>query len=267
VTAGLCVVLLATTTAHAGGPARDALRDVGLATRDGATFRGELVEKVPGDHLTIKLASGEIKRFAWADIQDVATTEEGKETKEAKEKSDATDPKPPTVRLTVDGVPGVRLERRQTAAEGWTATVWPGYSYVETWEVSCVAPCKTVVDASSIFRVNGGGATTSRNFALPQGREALKLHLVPRSALLHGTALVLMVAGVLVGLAGTASVVAAPSLPSSVETDLRGLGVVAVGLGVAALAAGIPIWLTTYSVARTDDGRTLGAAAPALLTF
>jgi hypothetical protein len=248
------------TRARADGPATDALRDVGVATRDGATFRGELVERVPGDHLTVKLASGEIKRFAWADIADVATSKD-------KDKPDAPDAKPPTVHVAVDGEAGVLLERRQTAAEGWTATVWPGYSYVETWEVVCVAPCKTVVDAASTYRVNGGGVTTSRNFSLPQGREALRLHLVPHSALLHGAGLVMMLSGALVGLAGGSGLIAAPvQSDGAVESTLRGLGVVGVVVGVATLAAGIPVWLMTYSTARTDDGKTLGATRP-LIAF
>jgi hypothetical protein len=36
---------------------------------DGAIYQGELVELVPGDHLTLRLATGEIKRFSWAEIQ------------------------------------------------------------------------------------------------------------------------------------------------------------------------------------------------------
>ena len=42
--------------ALADGGATESFRDVGVVTRDGASFRGELVEKVPGDHVTIKLA-------------------------------------------------------------------------------------------------------------------------------------------------------------------------------------------------------------------
>src|SRR5688572_11205712 len=42
--------------------------DTLIVLRDGSRFRGELVEEIPNDHLTIKLATGEVKRFAWADI-------------------------------------------------------------------------------------------------------------------------------------------------------------------------------------------------------
>jgi hypothetical protein len=107
--------------------------------------------------------------------------------------------------------------------------------------------------------------TTSRNFSLPQGRESLRLHLVPRSALLHGTGLVMMLTGTLVGLAGGSGLIAAPGQTNStLETTIRGLGVVGVVAGVLTLAAGIPIWLATYSTAKTDDGKTLGATRPML---
>jgi hypothetical protein len=254
--------MLSSAAARADGPASDALRDVGVATKDGATYRGELVEKVPGDHVTLKLASGDVKRFAWADVVDVAL---------AKDAPDKDDAKPPTVHLAVDGEPGVLLERRQTAAEGWNATIWPGYSYTETWEVSCVAPCTTTVDAASTYRVNGGGVTTSRNFSLPQGRDALKLHLVGHSALLHGTGVILTFVGGLVALTGVVGLVSSPVLTdAAAAADVRSAGWVGVGIGALLMAIGVPTWIATYSVARTSDGQTLGssgAAAPSLFAF
>jgi hypothetical protein len=42
--------------------------------KDGSSYQGDLVEKVPSDHVTIKLATGEIKRFDWSSI---ASTREG----------------------------------------------------------------------------------------------------------------------------------------------------------------------------------------------
>jgi hypothetical protein len=39
-----------------------------VVLNDGSTYQGKLVEKVPGDHVTIKLATGEVKRFDWSAI-------------------------------------------------------------------------------------------------------------------------------------------------------------------------------------------------------
>lgn len=171
--------------------------------------------------------------------------------------------KPPQVHLVVDGEPGVLLERRQNATETWNATIWPGYSYAETWEVACVAPCKTVVDASSMYRVNGGGVATSRNFTLPQGQDPLQLHLVSHSSWLHSTAIVLTFVGGLVALAGAASLASSPAISdAAAAADVRGFGWVGLAAGAAMLAVGIPTWILTYSYARTPDGATMGSAPP-----
>jgi hypothetical protein len=180
--------------------------------------------------------------------------------------SPAAEPKASAVRLVVDGEAGVLLERRQTVTEAWMASVpSPAYTWSETWEIACVAPCEATVDAGSVYRVNGGGVTTSRDFTLPPGRNPLRLHLVPRSAFLHGTGIFLTVLGaVLTGL-GVLGIVDAPSLSdTSAATLLRGLGYTGIGVGIAMLVAGVPTWLLTYSVARTGDGQTLGSASPTL---
>lgn len=226
---------------------RSALADVCVTTKDAAQYCGDLVEKVPGDHVTIKEATGDVKRFAWPDVADtttrVALPPAPKEDTE----------KPPQVHIVVDGAPGVLLERRQNASEGWNATIWPGYAYVETWEVACVAPCKTVVDAASTYRVNGGGVATSRNFSLPPGRDPLRLHLVQRSAVLHATGIVLTFVGGLVAIAGAASLASSPAISdAAAAADVRGFGWVGLGAGVLLMAVGIPTWIATYSYAEAQ---------------
>ncbi len=42
---------------------------VTVHTRDGSVYRGELVEQVTGDHVTVKVASGPIRRIAWRDVE------------------------------------------------------------------------------------------------------------------------------------------------------------------------------------------------------
>ena len=39
-----------------------------VTLRDDSVFVGELVEKVPGNHITIRLATGEVRRIEWAAI-------------------------------------------------------------------------------------------------------------------------------------------------------------------------------------------------------
>jgi hypothetical protein len=41
------------------------------------------------------------------------------------------------------------------------------------------------------------------------------------------------------------------------EKNLRGAGILGLASGGLLLAVGLPIWLLTYSIAKTDDGRAL----------
>jgi hypothetical protein len=260
-TTATLALVFSTRAALADGPAAESLRDVGVATRDGSTFRGELVERVPGDHVTIKLASGELKRFAWTDIVDVVA--KGPDGPAAKEKDKDDDAKPPQVHLVVDGERRMILERRQNATEGWTLTIPPSYGHSESWEVACVAPCATVIDAGSIYRVNGDGAALSRDFTLPQGQSALRLHLVPRSLAVHDLGYVLMIVGSVVALLGVAGLVSSPVLTDAASAaDLRTTGWVGVGVGAGLFAVGLPTVLLTFSHAVTGDGQTFGSTLP-----
>jgi hypothetical protein len=53
-----------------GAAAADSPRTEWVVLKSGAVYQGELVEKVPGDHLTLKLATGEIKNFGWNELDD-----------------------------------------------------------------------------------------------------------------------------------------------------------------------------------------------------
>ena len=44
-----------------------------VSLRNGGVVRGALVEKVPGDHITLKLATGEIRTIPWQDIAESET--------------------------------------------------------------------------------------------------------------------------------------------------------------------------------------------------
>jgi hypothetical protein len=63
----VCATSLATLVAPATARADDGRIHVVLV--DGSEVQGELVEKVPGDHLTIQLATGEVRTIPWASIQ------------------------------------------------------------------------------------------------------------------------------------------------------------------------------------------------------
>lgn len=64
----VCATLLASSLAITRGARADDGR-VHVVLVDGTEVVGALVEKVPGDHLTIQLATGEIRTIPWASIQ------------------------------------------------------------------------------------------------------------------------------------------------------------------------------------------------------
>lgn len=69
-----CVGVFAARPAHAQGAptaAEDSLERV-VALQDGAAYRGELLEYVPRDHVTLRLASGQAMRFEWGKIRRIS---------------------------------------------------------------------------------------------------------------------------------------------------------------------------------------------------
>src|ERR1700733_6490417 len=57
----------------AGVPPAAADIDEWVRLKDGTVVQGALVELTPNDHITIHLATGEIRRIAWADIDSSGT--------------------------------------------------------------------------------------------------------------------------------------------------------------------------------------------------
>jgi Uma2 family endonuclease len=142
--------------------------------------------------------------------------------------------RPQQVRLTVySDAPGLLLERRANAIEGWSLTVpAPVYVYTEQWEPACVAPCTIMADAASTYRVNGDGFSASHNFTLPPGRESMRLELRGRSQFVHASGIALTVLGTVIGVLGGLSLGAAPGITdTTTEKNLRGLGYLSIGTG------------------------------------
>jgi hypothetical protein len=64
-TTALAIVLAAPAALAQGSTER-------VVTKGGATYQGSLVEKLPGDHVTIQLVTGQVKRFEWSEIASAA---------------------------------------------------------------------------------------------------------------------------------------------------------------------------------------------------
>jgi hypothetical protein len=133
----------------------------------------------------------------------------------------------------------------------------PVYTWGETWEQICVAPCTVRGDPHSSYRVNGDVAPSSR-FVLPQGQDPVTLHLRTGSGGAYSAGVALTIFGTLALAGGAIVVFVAPSITSAVsESDTRIIGVSLLGGGTLMVAVGLPLWLLTGSSVVTPDGKRL----------
>jgi hypothetical protein len=127
----------------------------------GAKYRGELVESIPGDHLTIKLATGQVITFPW---KDVVSNEEVELV--------APVPSPPRGPVVhIEGPPSVRLER-QTGMVAEVGFHWPA-RLANVYSPVCMAPCDVSVTPGE-HRLAGPGYTPTSDFII-QGSKRLRL--------------------------------------------------------------------------------------------
>ena len=85
--------------------------------KDGSTYQGELVEKVMGDHVTLKLATGDIKRFTWDQLQ-FTTTQAPAPVAEEPPPSGGPPPFPPTPQLQTPLAPPEAADGTPSPEEG-----------------------------------------------------------------------------------------------------------------------------------------------------
>ncbi len=166
----------------------------------GAVYEGELVEKVPSDHVTLKLATGEVRRFEWKDLATPA-------------------PIPPVVvapaqtahvRVETDS-PGAVLMRNPGYGTTFASQDGAASVSVMTSDTNpvpvCYAPCAADVDPHATYYVTGAYVSRSRSFPVPSGESVL--HINP------GNSTVGAAGGWMLGLGITALIVGAIELPLS----------------------------------------------------
>ncbi len=284
-----CVVALAgfggSDLARADGALLDpgAQRTVMLA--DGSIYSGQVVELVPGDHLTLKLPSGDVKRFAWSEMKpsgfgDVTVGGVGAATQVwpggAAVFGMGADAQPPD---PVD----VHFRATDTQATLFRSATMMGLALgagdIGMWTPVCHTPCDAQVDRHNVFSVQGPRLVSSPSFTLPQGGsltvEANMGHESTRivAGLVDALGITGMVAGVTVMLISPAiDTTATGNDPMSLDRQrsaqdeqhtLLVAGGAALGVGAAVLAVGIAMrYLSRTSVRIPDFGRIARIAPP-----
>ena len=230
--------------------------------RDGSVVQGELVERVPGDHVTLKLATGEVRRIEWAAIAAVAPGAAPGE------------PAPRTTPVSVasdhQGTSLFRIDRLATLITG------RGYGTLARLSTVCVAPCQANVEMSPdvSYYVDGPDIPASSTFTL--GDPVKSLNVKSGNSALRGLGAASMIVGLLaVSTGGSLWIIGAVQTSDAARTGhsvgpnghtLANAGMGTLITGVALVAIGIPLMLMSRTHVTDDAGRRLARATKPHLT-
>ncbi len=207
-----------------------------VTTNDGSTYQGELVENVVGDHVTIKLADGQVRRFAVADIRT--------------ESSSLVTNVPPIVMPVMPGMPGAPVTYAGSDAvhvhvendNGGSGTL-----YMESqsgWVPACNMPCTTALDPKVQYKLHG-----SDPFLFPRtGNLDLVADYSKRRAF-HTAGAWLLTPGVLAMIAGPLTMgigAGVNAQDAMVSSSKQGTGQTAVDVG--AVVGGVGLAMTVLGI-------------------
>jgi len=170
-----------------------AAREIDVTLKNGASYHGKLVERVPGDHITIQLATGEVKTFAWEDI----------ESDEADEPAPKKKPAPPPTETSEEPGYYVTIKTEQTGVvlEQAIGSTTVGNVTGTHWRRVCTAPCNVEVRGGA-YRLNGEGLRSTGTFTIDRNA-TLEASLGNSGAMTAG--MTLLGGGLLFGLIGLIS--------------------------------------------------------------
>ncbi len=182
--------VLATSVAQAQEPptpAWPACGDDVVTTRDGGMVRGVIVELVPRERITVKLATGKVVNVPWETVHHV---EQGGPIGRACPES------PPPNVLDDTGNVTVVIAERGFELEQQVGTQWIKI---------CDTPCERVVPRDRFHRISGSGIQTSPGFrVLGQPGERVHVNVDPGHTAALGLGIGIVTVGVVVTYVGYA---------------------------------------------------------------
>lgn len=231
-----------------------------VSLKNGNLYRGELVERIQGDHITLKLATGELKTFAWDELAPAPPPPGIPPAPAPRPVIQAPPPDPGTL-VTLNG-DGVRLERLTGTASvsmAWGSGGW-GSGSAELYEVVCMAPCNKQVDPSAQYRLAGPGLVATGTFPISGSTAHIDAHMGSRAQRTGGW--VIFGVGLAVGAMGFLIGAAVGTEPTTLSggTQVGGGGtpyLIAGGIGVAAAIGGLVMVVTAASSA-VVNGESVG---------
>lgn len=270
----LCAVLAVTFTASLVAPAV-AHADDGMVTitlKNGSRVRGELVEEVPGDHTTIKLATGEVRVIKADEIAPapLPTPSEptGSQTSDDVTAHRRAEPAEPPrsssyeERGTRVHITGGNYVLQRLDVEG-AVSVGARSMPVELWRTVCRAPCDTEVSSMGEYRLSGDGHRASGKFSLAGDSTTIDASLGSSGAYVGGIVALgigggLALSGlmfVLVSSASQSSLSGDPSVDSqfqSTNSDFRSAGYVMLVGGIVVGVIGIAVLASNTNTVKVD---------------
>lgn len=188
-----------------------------VVLKNGASYHGELVERVPGDHVTLRLATGDIKTFAWSEVASAPSSAAS----------------PPTSPVP-DGGTWVHLRAPDAVLERALGSSETASGHADHFELVCAAPCDRVVPRG-VYRV-AKGARGSQTFVLDGARREVTASFSTTSGTILGSLLLgVGASGLGVGLAGFAE--PKGTVDRTVLYAVVGTAAFATLLGIVALAS------------------------------
>lgn len=280
-TIGLLLATLLTLAGAQGTAAAAEVRTIQL--QNGTIYSGELVEWVPGDHVTLRLITGEIRRVPWTElalqpppppVAPPAVAPPAFAPPPGPPPPDAFFPPPaapggapaPGTLLTIRSKnPYAQLT--QTSSGGYVVGYGYGRSYgygatIEAWRAICTTPCNQVVPSGGPYRIAGPGIVPSRPFILSPGSAELQVKTGKVGARVGGLFLTviggsaILTGGILLGFS-RAFGPSSPLYDPAESRAFRAAGGVILGVGIGSLAAGIALLATSgtkVQIANTTGG-------------
>jgi len=170
--------------------------------KNGGMVRGRILEVLPGDSVTVSSATGETRRFTWAELTSI---EQGGTRTEVSALGvhEAVHAKPGAPRLHIELTRPVDLKLFEVAGEVHSFIMGPFSA--DAIRPVCVTPCDLVVDGSrgQSFFFDGKRVTKSKEFSLSEYRGDVVARVRPGRPGLLGGGIAVMSLGV-AGLSGSA---------------------------------------------------------------
>lgn len=245
-----------------------ALADTVVHLKNGDVASGSPVELIRGDHVTLKLATGDVRTYPWAEIESVT--------------DDAARPTVPApVLVTPVPAAGVLVHLGANDPHATLATS-SGYGeggngqvtvQIEEYKAFCMVPCDKSVPPG-VYRVVGKDLASTDDFTIAAGARSVELLATMHSPARRGWGRILSLMGGAISVGGVMLLFLAPGMKADPtvsngitwdkgydhRTTFFAMGGGMLGVGVALLASGIYLLVTGGSSVEVKAARNGGGA-------